>query len=417
MSTQMKVSSDSDVSPLHGLRRPDARSNARAADSCDCSMPLTNCRVPESRRFGSELQVSGRYAMKSIRRITLSSICLGLMGLLLTNHGLAAPSIASVSGTFSQDQTLAISGSSFGTKSKATPVLWDTVDNIPSYNTLADGAVIPVGGTNPWPSPYGNSSGTNAVNYNKSDPQRGVSTAQYKASNKSGAYLDGLTWPKTNQTYVSWWWKTNTDVSGGNHSSKFLRMSDSNDETGKTSSWTQMQFIIWSNPNYNANDWPSWNGNPNKWNFLESWFDSVKQSYVIRVNGQTLDSGTWSGSAIQFNELWKIGFDGGGNSPPAITWWMDNIYVDDTLSRVMVGNASAWSACTQFEMQFPVAWSGSSIQVRANVGGLSPNQQAFLYVVDSTGAVNSNGYLITVGGSASAPASTSLVAPGNLHLQ
>ena len=235
---------------------------------------------------------------------------------------------------------------------------------------------------------------------NTSDAQRGVSTKQYKAT-ASMAYLDGLTWGATNYAYVSWWWKTNTNVGSGDHSSKFLRMSNASDEVNKTFSWTQQQNYVFSNPTYCSNSWNGWNGNPNNWNFLEAWFNSGSRTYSLRVNGVALANNiSWSScSSFSINELWKIGFDGGGNSPPSITWWMDDIYVDNSFSRVMIGNASTYAASTHFEMQIPTAWSNTSISTKVNQGSFAGSQQAYLYVLDANGNVNTNGYPITVNGS------------------
>ena len=333
-----------------------------------------------------------------MKNTIFSLLCAVFFGFFSTN-GWAAPAINSVSGTIGHNQSVTISGSGFGSKPKPSPILWDTVDNIPSYSGLSDGATIPMGGSNPWPSPYGNSSGGNHVKYETSDSQRGVSTAMYKASNQVMAYLDGLTWTATNYVYVSWWWKPATSFLSGDHSSKILRMSNSSNETTKTFSWTQMHNYIWNDPNYCGIEWENWNGNINNWNFIEAWFNSADRTYVLRINGSVLTSHSWSScSASNFNELWKIGFDGGGTSPPSLTWWMDDIYVDSSFARIMLGNASTYAASTHFEMQVPTAWSNSSVSVKVNTGAFAANQQAYLYVVDANGNINSQGYPITIGG-------------------
>ncbi|MCD6288604.1 MAG: hypothetical protein J7M12_05765, partial [Candidatus Hydrogenedentes bacterium] len=58
------------------------------------------------------------------------------------------------------------------------------------------------------------------------------------------------------------------------------------------------------------------------------------------------------------------------------------------------GNASTWSACTHREIQIPTAWSNDTITFTVNQGSF-PYGTAYLYVVDSTGAWNENGYPIT----------------------
>jgi hypothetical protein len=80
-------------------------------------------------------------------------------------------------------------------------------------------------------------------------------------------------------------------------------------------------------------------------------------------------------------------------SPDARSYiYIDDFYFDTTRSRVEIGNASTWSGCTWREIQRPTAWSSSSITVVANDGGFSGLSGKYLYVVDSDGNVNANGY-------------------------
>jgi hypothetical protein len=83
------------------------------------------------------------------------------------------------------------------------------------------------------------------------------------------------------------------------------------------------------------------------------------------------------------------------NQPVQI--YMDDVYIDITQARVEIGNASTWAACTHKEIQPPTAWSASSVTVTVNRGSFGDTDAAYLYVVDSTGAVNSSGYAITFG--------------------
>ena len=246
------------------------------------------------------------------------------------------------------------------------------------------------------PSPYGNSSGRGTVKYESSDAARGVGKAQYKAVNTESAYLDGLTWAKTGRAYVSWWFKTSTNVGGDTHSSKFLRMSDSSDEINRTFSWTQLHNYVYDtsagcSSGYCSMEWESITPAPNAWTFFEAWFNSSNSTYTLRANGKTITSVSYAPGSTSFNELWKIGFDGGGVSPPAITWWMDDVYVDNSFSRVMLGNASTYAASTVFEMQAPTSWASSSISVIANQGAFADGASAYIYVVDSNGVVSNGG--------------------------
>jgi hypothetical protein len=48
----------------------------------------------------------------------------------------------------------------------------------------------------------------------------------------------------------------------------------------------------------------------------------------------------------------------------------------------------------------PVAWSADVIRATVNLGGFTPGQAAYLYVVDETGAPNASGYPVVVAGPA-----------------
>lgn len=77
--------------------------------------------------------------------------------------------------------------------------------------------------------------------------------------------------------------------------------------------------------------------------------------------------------------------------------WVDDVYVDTTWARVMLGNASTLSASTRIEPQIPSAWSTSGVTVTVNTGTFAANETAYLFVVDSTDATSS-GYPLTLGG-------------------
>lgn len=92
----------------------------------------------------------------------------------------------------------------------------------------------------------------------------------------------------------------------------------------------------------------------------------------------------------------------------------DDVYVDTTLSRVIIGNASTYSACTVLEPQPPTAWDsgGGSITVTVNQGALTAGT-VYVYVWDSSNNYNTNGYEVTLSESgASTPALTGLKGVG-----
>ena len=310
--------------------------------------------------------------------------------------GWTAPVISSVSGTVTHGSSITISGESFGSKTTAAPFLWDTVDNT-TYSGISDGETIPVGVGYPW-----KQNNQNTMKMETTDAMRhSNSSKMYKSSGIIGDFTDTPlpNNPSTGTIYISWWWMPNSDPVAGSHSSKFLRLSDQSDSINKTFSWTQMHNYTYILGSYCNTEWEDWPGNVNGWNLHEVIMSTSKKMYYIYVNGGLLSSGDWSGCAsASYNEIWGIGWDGGGADPPSLTAWMDDIYADNTLSRAVVGNASTYDSSTHREMQIPSAWSNGSISITVNQGSFKNGETAFIYVVDSNGNVNSQGYQVVFGG-------------------
>jgi len=77
--------------------------------------------------------------------------------------------------------------------------------------------------------------------------------------------------------------------------------------------------------------------------------------------------------------------------------WQDDIYVDNTRARVEIGDASNWSDCIHRDIQIPTSWSDDSIAIDVNQGSFAVGEDVYLYVVDSDGVVNEEGYPVTIG--------------------
>jgi hypothetical protein len=77
--------------------------------------------------------------------------------------------------------------------------------------------------------------------------------------------------------------------------------------------------------------------------------------------------------------------------------WADDVYVDTTWSRVLLGDSASYTACRKLEIQIPKTWSTSSITFISNPGAFAPGARVYLYVFDSNGSVNPTGAAINVG--------------------
>ena len=316
-------------------------------------------------------------------------------------NSLAAPSISGVSGTVSDGQSVIISGSSFGTKATAAPNLWDTVSN--KYS-LSNGATIPTGGSYPWEeNGYYAPTGGTKFDSTAGDQRDIHSAACYKATGDDptlrGHLVSGAT-----ELYISWWAKFTASTMGADQSSKFMRLNGNpytGDAGNRTFSWDP------SAGNYVFDNayCPTPTGNDNdlgdsQWHFLEVYANqSSLKTLTMRTDGVTTTLNSSGCGSWNWDYVWLMGFDRGGTSPTNPTVYMDQIYIDNTRARVMIGNASTYAASGHFEMQPPTAWNsnGQSVTATVNQGSFANGATAYVYVVDSTGAVNANGYAVTFG--------------------
>jgi hypothetical protein len=95
--------------------------------------------------------------------------------------------------------------------------------------------------------------------------------------------------------------------------------------------------------------------------------------------------------------------------------YFDNVYIDITQARVMVGNAPTFSASTRREIQIPTAWSSTEITFTVNQGSFANGEQAYLFVIDSDGNASA-GYPVTFSNGQLASTATNTVINSNATL-
>ena len=317
------------------------------------------------------------------------------------------PVVQQMVGSFEDSAVVTVTGCCFGSKATAAPNLWDTVENQPAYAGLSDGSVIPVSGGAPWGERQ--AFGPEPAKYESSDVQRGTSSAFYKASRM---VIGDRPVPGAQQLYLSWWEKSSINFCNGNHSSKVLRLNGNAkniDGGAERLSWTQQEFYVYDN-NYLFESWKSLCMIPNKWTFFEIYADQRGKRYWARVDNEPyfLETNV-SGRSWDWTYVWRIGFDEGGVSPPGPVISVDDVYVDSTQARVMIGNASSYDASAALEMQIPTAWSDTAVSFRVNVGALG-GEDVFVYVFDRDNNV-SQGLAVPANGG------TAPDAPANLRVR
>jgi hypothetical protein len=85
------------------------------------------------------------------------------------------------------------------------------------------------------------------------------------------------------------------------------------------------------------------------------------------------------------------------NSGGSIKIYVDDVVVDNTQQRVILGNASTLGNSTVQHYQPATAWSATEITFTMNQGSFETDDQVYLFVVDSDGTASA-GYAITIGG-------------------
>lgn len=327
----------------------------------------------------------------------------------------AAPTIASVSGTVSQGQTLTVSGSGFGTKSPVAPLIWadfatninpstlgqktswDSVENLVFSSSLPAGAGTTKGVVGTW---------------NSTLSQRAFDFYINKSANYTRTY-------SYSKTYM-------TNTSSGNM--KFWRLWPStlyNDFVASTSNGgICLNEVDTSNPSR----YQGVSFSPNTW-YTHEFMWQYSGGTGLPSNGGA--SGIWDykQNGVTKQHLENSNNDGGyGNTqnqlvigpftdsadllPDGSMVYMTSIYVDDNYAHVIIGDQSTLAASTHREIQIPkTQWIDGQLQVQVNQGSFASGSTAYLYVVDASGNVSS-GNKITFGGSTpSGP-----TAPNNLKV-
>lgn len=94
----------------------------------------------------------------------------------------------------------------------------------------------------------------------------------------------------------------------------------------------------------------------------------------------------------------------------AVTW-IDDAYINDSWTRVELGDASTYAACTKRAIQPLTTWADGSITATLNSAGFSAGATVYAYVTDASGVVNATGSAISLSGT---PAALGGVAAGQI---
>ncbi len=311
----------------------------------------------------------------------------------------AAPSISGVSGTVTHGGSITITGSSFGSKGGTNankPLLWADFETSINPSSL--------GHLTTWDE-------TENLSRQTSAPQYGISAGNVIGTWSSGvrSFSFGVTHTMTklyqsgkrrmsaagtdNQKFFRIWndASTNTVAStsnGGIILDELCVQSGRFQAVSLPGNAWEMHEFLWKQSTSNDGGLTTGNG------YFEFLQNGSQEMYLDDLCTHTT-ANYGQGNKLRVIDTYT---DSSHLQPDGTNVWMDDLYVDDTWARVIIGNASTLATSTTTrEVQIPSAWSANSITVTVNRGAFGASANAYLYVVDSNNAVNATGYAITFG--------------------
>jgi hypothetical protein len=356
------------------------------------------------------------------------AIPFGIAVLAVSTPVRSSPLVQQVSGALDHKGSIKITGSAFGSKTTAAPVVWDDAsgsdvlkiwdgaypDKLGQYNTAYH---APMRGVQP---PHSHDAryiaGAHAAS---TGADSGYDVVLYKNVARQ-AYPFYL--------YASWYQRVDDKwtFGGDNNFKTFLYSTCCSPYT--TPYWsisygpphptsatdTGAQWIVYGEtltvPDVNKhNAW--WHGAVNpmagKWSKVEMAIKMTDQSsgYIdVWENGHQVMN--YVGPTDGFPGAQRtVGIGGYARMQgyPGNWRYFDDVYVDTTLARVVLADKPTLSEATIIETQIPTEWSDGSITATVNLGQFTQGQTAYLFVLDSSGTPSAKGIAVTAGGSATMP--------------
>lgn len=316
--------------------------------------------------------------------------------------GYAAPTVQNYSGSVDNDKRIVITGSGFGTRANngsGQAYLCRLYEDFEKQSF--DQWMFTVNGAS-W----------------RTTTENARPGSRYVAHKRNSDPLDRLQMRPDNQSeyYVAFWMYTASNMPTTNNN-KYFRAgstaSNANLVLNSNSNSANMQMTVEFASGGTQVDYGSQSVNnlKGRWNLVEiHWalpvLGSSKDFAKVWVNGSLVNSlpsgaALWpKGETMTKSPYIAIGAWYATAGGIGDGWYFDNVYIDYTPARVMIGNASTFQASTKRELQPPVSWSNNGIEVVVKTGAFNTGEKAYLYVVDANGNA-SGGLPVTIGGTGS----------------
>lgn len=212
--------------------------------------------------------------------------------------------------------------------------------------------------------------------------------------------------------FVSWWVRMANQSYGG--SSAQWKMFRVNYQDEISDDYPQIVMFNWTNQNQmyirpgntvEANSTPAYPAYPDieeKWYRMDLY---VHESSVGSSNGTVIVQtyNATDGAAVATTTINNVMTYNGTRRHRAFLWqnllantmtslnvWSDDFYIQKgSQARVEICDSATWSSRTHCEIQYPTAWSDTSITLsEINNGSFAVDATVYLYVIDSSGTVS-----------------------------
>lgn len=349
-------------------------------------------------------------------------VILSMILILLPQKLHAAPVVNGITGNITNGSTINISGTSFG--SGPNVVIFDDFEKGANNATIATGSSsAQIGG---WSlvegSPkYSNSAKVSGSMAFRADMSLGwiqrvtaslpTNTTKYFYS--YWVYMPATdAWPGAgNSAGINWkfiWFVMNTDLQGGfDHPVMLGQAGDTNFSGFNCSGNPPTAVSAWLDGfNMTKGSWKR------VWGYTHIATNGKMQIWDLTSNGvhTALNQGMNTSSATNVN---YVKLNAYGRTTSNCHPMFDDVYIatgENALARIEIGNNSIYNSCTKLTILTPTAWSSTSISAKVWQGAFSSSDQAYLFVVDSSGSVSA-GYPIKFGASTSSDVSSDTTAP------
>lgn len=328
-------------------------------------------------------------------KLTKAILCGSVLVLMGWAFSYADPVVSSVLVVDPNTPVWEISGSGYGVKVPARPLVFSAFDN------------------GPQPSPEGQRLAFDQVQNMEWSPNEGPNgSACLKAANGSGTWtvrLDYDSWTRDRQKfYIFRDDRMNFLITDNSQNWKIWRMWPANFERNPNGyAAANNGRVYWEYIGQESGFWGSFRNPSTDWTSTEIFGQAsdpnVKNGlFAVKYNNVQVARGSVMTRSPQGPRYAIMNYIGHWVLANAHLWtpawnnnnrvWVDNLYADNTWARVMIGDAPTYTACRRMAPQIPIAWNDNTIRVHVKNGRFNVNDQIYVYVFDQNGTVNQEGY-------------------------